>query len=299
MLYYGKSIIGSSHEKKGTVCQDASGAVLLACGWAVAVVADGVGSAAHSDIASKIAVDTVIEVCQTRVSENTAWEELKVILRDAYLEAERRIEQVAFEKEESMIDYDTTLTAAIYDGKRIVYAHSGDGGIIGLSMDGRYVKITEPQKDEDHICVIPLRAGESAWVIEDCEEELAAIALATDGIYDTFFPYLLKGQESEIYVPLARYFLDNNYMQLSQENIDAVAKEKIDFIQSDAYKTVSDDKTLLVVVNDAAFPSFQPDEYYAEPDWGKLQLEWNRKAYPHLYDDKKTDGQKNETDGED
>jgi hypothetical protein len=25
------------------------------------------------------------------------------------------------------------------------------------------------------------------------------------------------------------------------------------------------------------------DDYYKEPDWAKLQDDWNRRAYPHLY----------------
>lgn len=283
ILHYGTSLIGLSHVKKGSVCQDASKAKKLVNGWVVAAVADGVGSAKHSEIASNLAVDTVVEFCNNRINKHTIFNDLQNIILDAYKEAEKNIENYASSHEDSIIEYDTTLSMIIYDGEKIAYGHSGDGGIVGLTMDGEYIKITEPQKAEDNICVIPLRAGEKSWVIGKYTLPLASVLLATDGVYDTFFPYLLKGQEPEIYVPLVRFFMDNNYIRISDSNIDDIKKSKIEFLQSPAYDSVTDDKTLLVVFNSKAFPALKEESYYLEPDWDRLQLEWNRKAYPHLY----------------
>lgn len=293
MLYYGASIIGTSHVKKGSVCQDSSKAQKLSNGWVVAAVADGVGSAKHSEIASKIAVDTVTQICCDRIDKHTKITELKTIILDAYRVAEKTIEEFAEKQNDSITEYDTTLSMVIYDGEKIVYGHSGDGGIVGLTTDGKYIKITTPQKAEDNVCVIPLRAGESAWVIDECHERLASVLLATDGVYDTFFPYLLKGQQVEIYVPLIRYFMDNNWLKATEKNLAEIDASRREFLQSDAYSSVTDDKTVMVVVNPKIMPAFQDEEYYAEPDWNKLQLEWNKKAYPHLYakDDTETDGE--------
>lgn len=283
MLYYGTSLIGSSHIAKGSVCQDSHKALILPNGWIVASVADGVGSAKHSEIASRIAVETVTEVCAKLISNDTRISECKPIIFEAYKAANKRISDFAYEKEDSITEYDTTLSTIIYDGKSFAYGHSGDGGIVGLLLDGKYQRITYPQKAEDGVCVIPLRAGENSWEIGIVDGEFASLLLATDGVYDTFFPYLLRGQENEIYIPLIRYFMDNNWLNASEDNIDEISKSREDFLNSNAYASVTDDKTVLVVINPNIKPKFQADKYYAEPDWNKLQMEWNKKAYPHLY----------------
>ena len=291
LLFYGASLIGSSHIKKGSVCQDSNKARCLSNGWLVAAVADGVGSAKHSEIASKLAVDTVVEFCDDRINKHTKFSELKSIILDAFKEAEKRIEDFADQQGDAITEYDTTLSMIIFDGEKIAYGHSGDGGIVGLSINGEYIKITKPQKAEDNICVIPLRAGEQNWVIDDCEEHLASVLLATDGVYDTFFPYLLRGQNVEVYVSLIRFFMDNNCIEINDENLSEIEKSRMEFLQSDAYSSVTDDKTVLVAFNPKIMPALKEESYYAEPNWDGLQLEWNKKAYPHLY---KKDVQEND-----
>ncbi len=280
------SLTGTSHIKKGTVCQDSHKAAKLSNGWVVAAVADGVGSAKHSEIASALAVQTVVEVCTEKITSETKLEDVKPILLEAYTKAEERIEIYADEHGDPITDYDTTLSSVVYDGAKLVYGHSGDGGIIGLATDGKYVRITRPQKAEDNVCVIPLRAGAAAWEIKDAEGPFASVLLATDGIYDTFFPYLLKGQETEVYVPLVRYFLDNTIMGGSEKNIQELQDNRIAFVNSPTYASVEDDKTVLVVINEKVKPGVQEDAYYAEPDWARLEELWRRRAYPHLYEAK-------------
>lgn len=61
---YGFSVVGKSHIKKGTCCQDSHCIRKLENGWIIAAVADGVGSAKNSHIGSKIAAKTVVEFCE-------------------------------------------------------------------------------------------------------------------------------------------------------------------------------------------------------------------------------------------
>lgn len=285
VVYYGTSIVGTSHVKKGTVCQDSHKATILSNGWCVAAVADGVGSAKHSEVASDMAVNKVVSYCSEHIGTDSKIEDLTEVLKSAYSAAEKAIQEYVDAHEDSITDYDTTLSMIVYDGKTIAYGHSGDGGIVGLMNDGMYVKITNPQKASDGICVIPLRAGESNWEFGTVQGEYASVLLATDGVYDTFFPYLLRGQKNEVYVPLIQYFMDNNVLELTEENAADVEKSRVEFLNSTAYEPVTDDKTVLVVVNHQIKPSFQGEEYYKDPDWEALQLEWNKKAYPHLYKD--------------
>lgn len=283
MVYYGMSLTGTSHIKKGTVCQDSHKVAQLPNGWVAAAVADGVGSSKHSDIASRLAVDTVIEICNNRIDKHTKLSEVKEIVKNAYNEAQQRIAEYVYAHDDELSDYDTTLHMVVYDGSGFVYGHAGDGGIVGLTNDGKYIKVTVPQKAEDNICVIPLRGGETSWVIEEVKGKFASVLLATDGVYDTFYPYLLRGNDPDVYVPLIRFFMDNNVLSATQDNIQEIQKSRQEYVDSQAYESVSDDKTIVVIINQNVNPKLQEDAYYAEPNWAELELAWRKKAYPHLY----------------
>jgi len=275
-------MIGSSHEKKGTKCQDANKIIKLENGVIIAAIADGVGSCKYSDVAASIAVEVSLRVCADEIKSNADSDLLKVIEK-AFAQAEREIDERSLSENHLITDYDTTLSLAIYDGKHVTYGHCGDGGIIGLTIEGSYVKITSPQKSDDGQYVIPLRRGKDTWVIGKAQEKFASVLLATDGVYDTFFPYLLKGQLVEVYVPLIRYFMDNNVLKSSEKTIAAIKKERKDYLNSESCASITDDKTVVVIVNGDIQPEEKDKEYYAEPDWDALQLEWNKKAYAHLY----------------
>lgn len=286
LLSYGMSITGSSHVAKDLPCQDSHCCRILPNGWMAAAIADGVGSAKHSEIAAKMACNILIETCEERITKDTKFSEAKSIIAEAYKRADSQIKEYVSQSGDLITDYDTTLSAVIYDGKGLAYGHSGDGGIVALTYDGDYVKITEPQKAEDGICVVPLRAGETHWEFGECEMATASVLLATDGMYDSFTPYLLKGQQVELYIPLLRWFMDNNVIGITQENRQETEESRRCFLCGDSCRAITDDKTILVIINQDIMPKQKEDSYYAEPDWAKLQDIWNRVAYPHLYRDK-------------
>ena len=211
IVNYGFSLTGKSHVTKKIPCQDSHKIKKMENGWYIAAIADGVGSAKNSQIGSKIAVDTVVSFCEEYMPWDYNIISIKSMLRTAYNYAFKQILRESQKTGESIESYDTTLTMVIYDGRHIVYGHSGDGAIIGLNSFGSYVPITKPQKGTDNISVLPLRAGYTQWKIDNYEEELAAVLLMTDGIADAFFPYLLKDVENNInkaYVPLASFLAD-------------------------------------------------------------------------------------------
>ncbi|MDR2546718.1 MAG: protein phosphatase 2C domain-containing protein [Lachnospiraceae bacterium] len=284
VLFYDYTSIGSSHMEKVVGNQDSIKTERLENGTVIAAVADGVGSCKYSDIASSIAVETSVRVCSEEIMSVSDAPDLLHIIQKAFSYAEQEIDKRSLSDGNLIIEYDTTLSLVIYDGKNVAYGHSGDGGIVGLSSDGDYMKITEPQKKEN-VYVIPLRAGKDTWIINKAEGNFTSVLLATDGVYDVFFPYLLKGQPVEIYVPLIRYFMDNNVMGASPETIELVGKEREKFLNGEGCASITDDKSIIVLINDKVLPELKEDSYYIEPDWDTLQMEWNKKAYPHLYKD--------------
>ena len=314
---YGITLCGKSHIAKSKVCQDNHKIKKLSNGWIIAAVADGVGSAPHSDIGSKIAVDTVVKMCEELMPYDYNEISIKSMLRTVYNYALKKIIKEAEEAGNPPENYDTTLTAVIYDGKRIIYAHSGDGGIIGLTAYGKYVEITKPQKGEDNISVIPLRAGYTSWEINSYDEDLVSVILITDGMLDIMCPYLLNLDKdmSKVYVPLTSYFADP--VGMDKKNIKKEIEEFVraeDYVAEKFYKRLSevykartkdfeecieeikkynfpltlmdnvqDDKTIVTLVNTEDEMKNAEGDYYREPDWNALQEAFNRLAYPHLY----------------
>ena len=297
---YGFSITGSSHIKKGIICQDAnkvwpesgSGDLIITA------IADGVGSCKYSDIGAKIAVKESVTYCTKGIKAALEKKEIIKLMEKAFANAELAIEKQSIEDEQPLSEYETTLDLVIYFNKTIYFGHCGDGGIVGLSVNGDYVKLTTPQQLEN-IYVIPLRNGSpqknNTWEFKKAEGEYASVLLATDGVYDIFFPYLLKDQPVEIYVPLIRYFMDNNGLKISKKNIKKISDERMEFLNSSACESITDDKTIVVLVNEKIFPEKKDDSYYIEPDWEKLQELWNKKAYPHLYEKKKVNAKTSKT----
>lgn len=211
MLFdYGFSLIGKSHIAKGTCCQDKHKIKKLGNGWHIAAIADGVGSAVNSQIGSKIATETVVEMCEELMPWDYNTISIKSMMRTVYNYAFKRIMNEAEKTGNPIESYDTTLSMVIYDGHKIIYGHSGDGAIIGMNSFGNFVEITKPQKGPDGVTVIPLRSGYTQWKIDTYEEELAAVLLVTDGMRDILCHYLLMLEESKekIYTPLISFFMD-------------------------------------------------------------------------------------------
>lgn len=335
IIDYGFSVVGKSHIKKGSCCQDYHCIKRLKNGWIIAAVADGVGSAKNSHIGSKIAAETVVEFCDECMPWDYNIISIKSMLRTAYNYAFKMILKESEKSGEPIESFDTTLSMVIYDGQRIIYGHSGDGAIFGLTIFGDFVEITRPQKSVNGVSVIPLRAGYTQWVINTYEEDLAAVLLMTDGMLETLCHYLLRDQERKInraYVPLASYFADP--YGFNERKIEDIKKEIFDFIVADkdyetsrfytrlldVYKrhipkaaesvietlkkanysvslmqSEQDDKTIVGLINTDLPFDNKEESFYSEPDWNLLQEAWNRKAYPHLYSDRQKENDEETT----
>ncbi|MCL2165190.1 MAG: protein phosphatase 2C domain-containing protein, partial [Oscillospiraceae bacterium] len=229
------------------------------------------------------------------------------------------------ENNQRLDSYDTTLSLVIYNGAKICYGHSGDGGIIGLTEYGSYVSITKPQNDPaDGISVIPLRAGPSAWEFGFFDEELVSVLLVTDGVLSALKPYLLKNHDPEFHVPTLSFLMHpawfsrhkDHYNEITGHYLNCRLDRKVFYeCLGDVYSAavddtpenirnaisvianygfsfslindITDDKTALAIVNpDKPIQDKKPLAYYAEVDWNAQNEAYRRKAYPHLYEKK-------------
>ncbi len=330
MITYGYSLQGKSHIDRNTVCQDSSAAVKLKSGYYLGVVADGVGSAPHSDVGSRIAVESLQAYCEQYVKKGMKDVELEDILRDGYEYAFRQVEKFVTQQGGSIADYDTTLSSVLYDGTKVVFGHAGDGGIIVRKKDGTITPITERQKGADGTSVRPLRAGNSSWDFGICSDETASVLLVTDGMLDGVFQPVLvnlpssamelaKGTfaKNNVYVTACEFFMNPNMVYLNPhvKNHEAYMqhvlkgnlekKDQDDFLKCMIYgytKTlgkeeacrlceaikkfyfavwavtkVTDDKSVVCLMNEKEKVTPKEQKYYQEPNW-----KWRQECYQAL-----------------
>lgn len=287
--YYNLSLIGTSHQKKeGGVCQDANCVKLLENGWIVAAIADGLGSAAHSEIGSEIAVNTVVDFVSQYCPYIWHNDSLISLLRIAYCQALKTIRKKAEDDGNSVSDYDTTLTTLIYNGGEVVFAHVGDGGIIALSNYGEFTLLTHAQKGDAFNDVVPLRAGPDEWMFGNAEDLICALLMMTDGIYDVVCPPIIARTEQPIRINYVRQFMDRNIL-LNQGKLPVESKEDFDdvviklkkFYQGIGTESISDDKTIVGIINTDILPEILDEGYYEEPDLEAIIEEQKRRLYEY------------------
>lgn len=217
MILYGFSIQGKSHIDKETVCQDSNKTGRLRAGYYFGAVADGVGSAPHSDIGSKLAVEKLYEYCDKNIKKGMDQMDVEDVLCAGYEYAMETIQKYADSHDKKIENYDTTLSAVIYNGKKIIYAHAGDGGIIVRQTNGIVKPVTKRQKGADGTSVIPLRAGEHSWEIGTYSGSVAAVLLVTDGMLDGVFqPTLLNLPSSTMELARGDFSQDNVYIAAAE-----------------------------------------------------------------------------------
>jgi serine/threonine protein phosphatase PrpC len=280
---------GTYHIKNDIVCQDSHSIIKVNDNIVVAAVADGLGSADYSDVASRLAADISTEYCKENLNLQGTVDEILAIIKTSYTNALRAIEERAKSENHDLEHYDTTLSLALLIDNTLYYGHSGDSGIVALTVDGTYEKVTEQQRDEDNR-VFPL-FFKDRWEFGLFEHKVCSVFLATDGMLEPLFPFLIKNEPVSIYVSLARYFMDNRALNIDNNGEDSVKTRIEEFIKNIPDEQINDDKTVVVLINTSKESTIQPEEYYKEPDWVVLKRkhdeEWKRLAYPHLFKDEK------------
>lgn len=265
--YYGMSLQGNSHIANRIECQDAH-AVKRVEKWIVAAIADGLGSAKHSATGAKTAVDTLVRFVEENLPERWNEKDLGAALRLAYGAALRAVKKIAEEQKQDIKEYDTTLTAVIYNGVNVVYGHVGDGGVVTLSKYGDFSILTTAQKGEEHNMTVPLRMGGEYWNFGTSRDSVCALFMMTDGVFDVACPVQLAKREPPIYVKFVRSFMDVNILPVkTQKDFDEAQSEIKAFFTGKETNDITDDKTVVGIINTDEKPEVKPDAYYAEPDW--------------------------------
>lgn len=285
MIQFNLSLTGNGHVKRYKACQDASRIEKLAGGWYLAVIADGVGSASKAEVGANTVVEAIIHYCKEKFPSYYRKKALLRVLQDAFRYAVKKIEERSKSERVSVEEYDTTLSCVLYNGRNIIYGHSGDGGIIALRESGEYVLLTKQQKGNDGISVIPLWNGETIWDFGIVEGPFCSVLLATDGLYETLFaPSLLKLQNQRLHIPILESFMNIDKVRRELGTCSEHVGNKVRqlFTQSEELKNVTDDdKTMAVLINDSVTPRRMQEAYYKAPCMEKLMQKREEMLYPN------------------
>lgn len=246
------SLKGRNHIKNQMPCHDSSLIKDISSSWKIAVVADGVGSCKHAEIASDIAAKEVAELIKKQfppyASDDCAYFS---VIHAAMHGAANAIERYVEENDPgNEMEYQTTLSVAIMSSKCLYYGNAGDSGIIALDDQGNYHLVTKKQNDEfGRVYAIPtnrfFEIGKANYIP-------VAVLCMTDGLFDNVAPRTLRNNNFPVNVPFANMFI-TYALGLEQfkepEIVENCKNALIKYLQSDECKFMTDDLSVAALVN--------------------------------------------------
>ncbi|BDS10026.1 PP2C family serine/threonine-protein phosphatase [Aureispira anguillae] len=267
------SVIGNGHILMNLPCQDSCAHQRINDTWGVAVVADGAGSAAHSDIGSDFVARNMAH-CLEEIVKREEWKTAdrlptEEVWRTEALKAlqivRQRLEQFATAKEHKIPDLACTVLAILYAPFGILTTHIGDGRAAYSVEEGKWEALIEPFRGSEVNETVFITSN--IWTTEGVDlyiqsgivkGDIRAFALLSDGCENGSFEVNVWDEENEKYHdpnrPYNKFFEPNlrGMLQLKKEN---KPQEEINQIWgsfltegSKQFKHETDDKTMILGV---------------------------------------------------
>lgn len=282
---YNFSLVGRDHIKSNMPCHDFSLIEDISASWKIAVVADGVGSCKHAELASEIAVKQVAELIKKQFPPYTSDEKVYLsVIYSAMHGAANAIEAYVEENDAgNEMEYQTTLSVAVMSKKNLYYGNAGDSGIIALDDNGQYHLVTKKQNDDiGRVYSIPnhreFEVGKADFI------PVAALCM-TDGLYDFVAPEILRDSKFLVNVPFANLFITYALgIEDSQEpeEVEVCKNRVIDYLQSEECKVLNDDLSIAALVNTSSDLQ-KEDIQWEEPQIDYYALKWKEVSiYPSI-----------------
>ncbi len=264
------SVIGNGHVLMNLPCQDSSVHKQLNNIWGVAVVADGAGSAARSDIGSDF-VSRNMAHCLEEVIKRKGWNDADHLPTEEEWREEaikvlqivrQRLEQFSTAKEYKITDLACTLLAILYTPFCILTVHIGDGRAAYSVEPGKWEALIEPFRGKEVNQTVFITSN--IWTAEGVgyyiktgivKGDIRAFALLSDGCENGSFEVNVWDEENQKYHdpnrPYDKFFEPNlkGMLQLKKENKSQEEINKIwaGFLTdgSKQFKHETDDKTMI------------------------------------------------------
>jgi hypothetical protein len=243
--HIGQSLQGASHLADETPCQDNHGVRVLGEDGSrtlIACVADGAGSAKHSELGSSIACNSIIENASKYFEKEGGFEDLQQrTILEWCEDARAQILDAATSHDCRIRDFATTLCVAIIGPSSSYFLQIGDGAII-LGNDTLYGVVFWPQSGEYANSTNFLTSDEYAEQLEflATPSTCSKVALMTDGIERLALRFDIQTPHTPFFDPLFRALR-------SAANVDSLNEGLRGFLGSDSVQLRSDDDKTLVL----------------------------------------------------
>ncbi len=208
------SVIGKGHIENNISCQDYCDVRFLDDSWGIAVVADGAGSAQHSEIGAQKTVDFAVAVfsdlveeqgwiAQTPICSNEIWQQLSF---QALQQIYHKLQGFADEKEFQIGDLACTLIVVVFHSSGLLVTHIGDGRAAYCDTLGNWKSMMTPFSGE--LANETIFITSPFWDLENAanfvesqviEEVPLAFCLMTDGMEKACFEVNLYDDSHQKY----------------------------------------------------------------------------------------------------
>ena len=268
---------GLDHDERDIPCQDSFRVEVCEHGYIVAAVADGLGSCSASQISSEAVTRSLTQFVKNHFPRSPGVPSLVSLMITAFNEAERDLYRLIDESDGLGIDdLHTTLTACIFNGKHLIYGHSGDGILLGLDESGEYSVVCEPVKGQRINETCPFTYGSGYWHVNVVDRPFVSVLLATDGIGDILYPMYLR-PDHEVLLAHASFFMHPNQLGIggepTPEFMDRLGKSTLAAIRdpdNGTWSEVTDDITAIVLINNEITPPEIED--HQTPDYLRAKI---------------------------
>lgn len=246
----GASVVGSGHITRRQDCQDSHEYKVLADGTLLIAVADGAGSARHSALGSRIAVNAAISfLSEAYGSQNKTADDISSLLRNAASIAREPIRSHCRSTQELLPDdnihvaeFATTLVLIVINAAVCGLLQIGDGAVVAETPDCHFEVLTVPGNDEyinETTFLTSELSIENSYLRVLSEHSFIGIAAMTDGIQLLSVDHVHNKAFAPFFVSLFRYARSPGI------GTDALAT----FLSSERVcERTDDDKTLVLAV---------------------------------------------------
>ena len=253
------SSIGTSHIKHGSVCQDSHACRVLhdADGEEVIVLvaSDGAGSAAHAEVGSQCACDTIIEATDVYFVKDRHVADITPDDARAWIEHVQRAIAFRADREGCVVrDYACTLLVAVVGLEAAAFLQIGDGAMVATDETGDWSWIHWPQRGD--------YANTTFFVTEDgaldqlafdvIQRRIDDVAVFTDGIEPLVLHYATKTVHSPFFQAMLGPVVASCTAGLDQTLSAGLEKY---LASPKVTERTDDDKTLILATRRPAAPA--------------------------------------------
>lgn len=238
------SVLGTSHLKTGSSCQDAGGCVVVrgADGGEVliAAVSDGAGTARRSEAGASLAVAQFLR--DFAVADPASID--RAFVAEWLGSVQDEIAALAADEGNQVRDYACTMLGAVVGGAGAVYLQIGDGAIVVESEEvGEYTWIFWPQHGE-YANTTNFLTQEQAkeTLLFEAGPPVREIALFSDGIERLVLDFSATTVHSPSFRPIFKWLAGTEPSDKQQPSEALIAYLGSDHVN----KRTDDDKTLVM-----------------------------------------------------